>query len=126
MIENLIILSVMIAVLVLTVAVVIIVVRKNPNLLVEKYDVCLKVALQVVEAVEQQHKAKTGEEKKEIAKETIKQIMAELGYTDISDTMIDMAIEAAVFGINAIRKQLEETEKGIAETDLQPSVVINI
>ncbi|MEW6769980.1 MAG: phage holin [Bacillota bacterium] len=85
----------------------------------------LNIAEKAVQAVEQQYRAKTGEEKKAIAFAMIQEILLELGYKDIPVELIDMAIETAVFAINKVRKQVEQVKKACDETTPLPGIIIN-
>lgn len=99
--------------------------KKGPERALATYQEILKIAENVVQAVEQQYSDKSGAEKKAIARESIQAILAQLGY-QVPDVYIDVAIELAVFAMNRLRKQLEETKKGLESTQLPANVSVNI
>ena len=72
----------------------------------EKIEAAEKVVMQVVEAVEQIGKMQDlhGEEKKKMAINLAKKILAEYNL-EVSDTWLNLAIEAAVFFLNMTTKE---------------------
>lgn len=91
-----------------------------------EFSVVVEVAEKIVHAVEQQYHAQTGGEKKAIAVDAVKQVLAHLGYRDVPDILIDKAIELAVFAMNRVRQEFEQTKKAIDSTGLDAQISVSL